>query len=828
MANASSTPWSRRIWLGLTIALVAAACLVVGIPWLQSRAQSITTAVAEGTILPGDRVRVPVFVRDSKTGKPVAGAEVLAWTKLDPSGKSFGSRFDVRDPTPKDRVILGQVRTDARGVGTLEVTAPMQGSTNIMADVNLGLDQDRLDLLTVTPPEIWLMVTTDRPSYRSGDKVRMRILSLDEARRPINRANVSIELKGPDTALSLNAVTSEFGTATGEVLLPAGAPKGRYSMVANGSYDVGAFLVDDRALPRVRVNIQTAPARFEQPLRTLVTVRQASGRPLVGARLRIYAADYFVSPVTQSTPGPTTEGVTDDQGAFSFSIDWERWRKWGPSYHVAVFVADERTDEVIRLPTRGAAIEAVSEQAKLVPQVENSVFLRVSDGEDGPFQGDVDVVGGTLQKGGLDPRGYGVLAASPGLMDRSWSATLRVTDFSEKVRSKNIEFGVDGTESTLIRPSRSIYHVGERLELTLLSPTPGMVWVALMRSNRVLDGAPALIKDGIAKLEFPVTDKLLGPVTIHAIRNRISSDQERPQPGWPLSRRWVQAENVRRVFVDAGQDPVLRLQSDRPFYTPGDVAKLRVRVERAGGASTAASVFLASVEATDRPRFALLPGDDRARLADSSRFCELEVRRWSPEILLEPNEPGGDLRTAFALAGGRGEQHVLGGTSPWERSRLHLATLRKRLGLVGVAFSGWTLLLATMAITYAVKRRPRRGGGILGIVLSVAVVGVAWWSQDPLLSAIRQEETRAPGRLVGYAPGPKDEPSARPSACTAVRDPGYFPVPAVWLPELVVDATGTKVVELPIPEAIGPHELVASAVTADGHLATARMTLEIR
>jgi hypothetical protein len=797
----------------------------------------MTTAVAGAQrLLPGDHIRLPVFVRDAVSGEPISGAEVLAWADVAPLTQPNSFGVDYGAAMPPGAQVLGRARSDPFGVAILEVTAPSQGNAGILVDTRRGLDSDRIDAVWVLRPEVWPVVSTDRPRYQPGDPVRIRALLLDETRRPVANANVQIQVSSRSNGssapvlLKATAVTSSFGAAAVEVSLPKGAPAGSYWVDANGSV-AAVFDVTNSGPPLLRADIAVASVEPGQPLHGVITVRERSGRPVVGARVRVFAAKYLGGPAALQSLSPTAEATTNEQGTIPYSVRWERWQNWSITCALAAIVeaprlGAQRVETRIDL-RRAPRVHSVAEQDKLVPGVENVVFVQVTDRQGRGFSGTVEVVGHKTRRDQDDSSGVFGVTARPASRDTAWEATVLTTDGADRSASERIHHRVDGPESTLIRPNQSVYRVGEQLELTLLSPTPGRVYVSLQRLSRVLESAEADLRDGVAHLSFPVSDKLVGPVSIYAYRDRLSRDDEPPPQRRPLGRRWVQVENLRRIHVDSDGELLLRLDTDRRVYAPGDVAKVRVHVERPGGGPVAAGVFMAAVDGSVAARYRILPGDDQTRLADSTRFCNPD-RPESPEILLRPRKAGrGDLQAAYLLAGGRAGNQARTGASLWQRRQFHLATLLRRLTLISLVCLLWTVLLSVVAITNRARGRARRGAGAVGIALAAVSAVAAWACRGAVSASLHEQEPRAPGSSRDRLPVQPDEDGGV-AVCASVSDDGYFPPPIAWIPESVTDARGRGVVDIPIPEAFGAHVFTATAITVDGRMATGRLTLEIR
>jgi hypothetical protein len=251
-AEAKSRPCPvRRLWLLLTvgIAVVASAALLFG--WARVRAQRmLTMASLAQSVLPGERVVVPVFVRDGVTGEPLAGVELVAWAHPDDPRTTYPF-VNYGDPVPASAPILGRGRTDGAGTALLEATAPSTGTGRIIVDAHRGLDTDRMTGARWRRVDRATILTTDRPAYRAGDPVRLRARLIDEQHRPIADQELTVNFEGPERAalpvypiewirgnerparFTVTVKTSRFGVGSAELRLPVDTAPGIYTAHAD-------------------------------------------------------------------------------------------------------------------------------------------------------------------------------------------------------------------------------------------------------------------------------------------------------------------------------------------------------------------------------------------------------------------------------------------------------------------------------------------------------------------------------------------------------------------------------------------------------------------
>ena len=216
-------------------------------------------AVHSSYVLPGQTHEVRVYAINPVTNRPVSGVMVRgaigpgtdAQAKAIPSSQTTGAegeallRFTVSGEVARtDREIVlegrkgGQVRRR-----TLEIT-PIVGTR--------------------------LIVNTDKRLYQPGETLRARVLVFNERKQAVAHAAVRFTLWDPDGGVVLrgDAVTNEFGIASGEWPLPEDTRLGDYPL------DVASLQLDGREDSRSSSRI--AIRRYDLPT---FTVSAALDRP---------------------------------------------------------------------------------------------------------------------------------------------------------------------------------------------------------------------------------------------------------------------------------------------------------------------------------------------------------------------------------------------------------------------------------------------------------------------------------------------------------------------------------------------------------------------
>ena len=169
-----------------------------------------------------------------------------------------------------------------------------------------------------------LFLYSDKPAYRRGQTIHMRVLALDATNlKPAAYQLVSLSIFDPNGELLAQhkTQTSEFGIATHDFDLPSGAAEGQYTLratlgdtVSERAVEVGAY-----ELPAFRVAVETDHT-FYGPGEQMTGFAQAEyffGKPVVGGQVTLRGYLY------DAEPRQVIElyGQIGESGRFEFGFD---------------------------------------------------------------------------------------------------------------------------------------------------------------------------------------------------------------------------------------------------------------------------------------------------------------------------------------------------------------------------------------------------------------------------------------------------------------------------------------------------------------------------
>jgi len=230
-----------------------------------------------------------ILVLSGKTGRPVSGATVELFTV--PDDDSTG-KFEFRR--------LDSQKTDASGQASFKLekvsncyyfhTAAKDGDFNLLCARYSGYKPALRD----KDDERRSMVYTDRAIYRPGQKILWKVLCYRPDKTPgqlspETRAKVSVWLEDEnrEKVAEAQAVTNDFGTASGEFIIPTtGRPLGGWELKASPQGQ--AYIrVEEYKRPTFEVNIEDPDQalRLNHLAKIKLSARYYFGLPLSGGKV---------------------------------------------------------------------------------------------------------------------------------------------------------------------------------------------------------------------------------------------------------------------------------------------------------------------------------------------------------------------------------------------------------------------------------------------------------------------------------------------------------------------------------------------------------------
>jgi uncharacterized protein YfaS (alpha-2-macroglobulin family) len=253
------------------------------------RAYTIVIVSDLGVITKAAPSQVLAFAADRQTGAPVVGADVRVWTD---------KKEDARLQT--DANGLAETSLPEAQYNDVRVVAVHGDDTAVVMPYSYNFSTD--------PTQDWTgYVYTDRPVYRPGDtthfKTILRLRSGEQYKVPAGQSvQVQIEDPSSKTVLQTNYSVSSFGTLHGDLVLPATAALGYYSITVNSAggaqYPIsGGFYVEDYEKPQYSVKVTPSAPRVLEGGSVTATIEADYyyGEPVAGAAVTydVHTSPYY-------------------------------------------------------------------------------------------------------------------------------------------------------------------------------------------------------------------------------------------------------------------------------------------------------------------------------------------------------------------------------------------------------------------------------------------------------------------------------------------------------------------------------------------------------
>jgi hypothetical protein len=551
----------------LVFALVLNTLQVLGLPTLAGPHE--TLVLGQDRLAPGSKAALRVLVRTA--GETIGKAEPVK-----------GAEVTVRiGRTPGVAKVVYTGRTNAGGTAEVHFAVPedLEGQASLVVETSSAGGADQIIRPITIARDYKLFLSSDKPAYRPGQMVHMRVLALDDVDlQPAVGQDVEFTILGSDgrPLTHQTATTSDYGIAGFEFRLPADAAYGYYTLqaalgdtVSERTVNVGAY-----ELPAFRVTIETGRT-FYQPgehVTGAATAEYFFGRPVANGQvaLRGYVGAPDRKPVVQVL------GETDDQGRFEFGFDLPS--ALGSSatdepvgFDLEIDVVDTAGQRagirrVLPVAAEPILVSAVPESGLLKPGVENVIFILTSYPDGQTAETTLVVVaddeGHQLATGPYGLAEFRHVPAGPDLR-----LAVQARDAQGAEGSAEFTFESEGGPATLLlRAERTAYEVGDTLRTEAL--VAGMedaaaqtVYLDIVREGQAIAALSAPVEGGRATFALDLDETTVGTLELRAYRVLPDGDTVR---------------DARRVVVDMPRQVAVAVTADKEQYHPGDTARVQI------------------------------------------------------------------------------------------------------------------------------------------------------------------------------------------------------------------------------------------------------------
>ncbi len=887
--------WAR-IAIGLGVVLVALLLVL----FTRDRKPAVsaelspleTRLLGQNRWLRGGPAALRVITTDHRSGAPVRASVKLSLARAI-DGKPTG--------TP---VVLFDGKTNA--LGTLEAgfTAPddVPGSYQLTAAVKSPLGEETLTQPIQLDESVQVMLTTDKPLYQPGQTIHLRALALDLATRKAvsgQRLTFEIEDARGNKVYKHAQKLSKFGLAGADFVLA--------NEVNMGAFTVRALLprgqaekkvrVERYVLPKFKVALTTEKAYY-LPGETVQGTVQADyffGKPVAGSAVTIAVSttDIGVSKLAELS------GKTDAQGTYKFEYvlpmafvgqAFEQGKAVVEFHGTVKDTADHAQEVFTSKPVVETPIQLVivPESRVLVPGVSNRIFLAAATPDGTPLPNMELAISTSLTRTiftqTTDVLGLATFDLIPGHEPVTLTVRARTAGGERVIVTRTLS-AAPAAEGIILRSSKSLAKVGDRLTVNALSSTRGgTIYLDVIRNKQTILTRALPVKDEIASLPLNITADMTGTVELHAYKILTNEEIIR---------------DTRVLIVTPADDLVIDVTADKETYRPGEDAKLNFQVRDQQQHPILAALGLAIVDESVFALSELQPGLEKIYFTLEKELMEpkYEIHGLTPaDVVLDEKPmpvPAAQREEArqraaavlFAAAPGQGDFDLRVNSYQQRYEKLR----EKVMDEMGKA---------QQRISNAVEKYRRKTGKLLGVdeglftlvrhgylksrdlrdhwgnffktntygnmaygwfaLMSAGLDGKwntaddltvggemafdnKWGGAGDMVFARRAMPAMAPapmaeagalndpaGMKMQHAPATTPSTAtAAPVAAAPVRIREYFPETMYWNPALITDERGMAELTVPMADSITTWRLSMTANSARGQLGSATAPLRV-
>ncbi|HXF39245.1 MAG TPA: MG2 domain-containing protein, partial [Blastocatellia bacterium] len=556
----------------------------------------VVRVFAQRAYAAGSPASVRIITADSRSGNPLRDTRV---------------KLELMNGDSATTLFTG--RTDGFGTAQVAFTLPVDnfGSRRlrVTADTTLGTVTANQPIQLERRDRI--LLTTDKPLYQPGQTIHLRALALDGpthaavADKPIV---LEVEDGKGNKVFKKRDRTDRFGVASADFELADEVNFGPYHIRAilgeaeAASTQEKTVTVERYVLPKFKVEVELSgdaakqQASYYAPGETIkgaITARYLFGKPLTNAEVNVTLTTFDV----QSVELGKLIGKTDAEGHFPFSYKLPDFfagrstQQGSAPVSIGVEVKDtaqhtETKSRNVLVAKTPILIMAVPESGRLLPGLENRVYILTSTPDGSPVQ---TTVTGNINPARIqtDASGVAIVSISAG----NEPAVLKLTAVDARGRSAQSDVKLESvaqSQSLMIRTNQAVYKVGDTIRLETISTRQrGAVYIDVVKDGQTLITRAIDTAGGRGGLSLDLTPSMFGTLEIRAYQ--ITSDAD------PISDR-------RLVYVDPADDLKVEVSAERESYKPGDEACVNFRVTDRMGRPVSAAL---GIEIVDEAVFAL-------------------------------------------------------------------------------------------------------------------------------------------------------------------------------------------------------------------------------
>ncbi|UCH92317.1 MAG: hypothetical protein JSV88_18750, partial [Candidatus Aminicenantes bacterium] len=589
----------RKVFLVLVILLIGIACVYSIYNYNREKFISPlqTMVYHPGQLIAGSDSSLRIISLERKTLDPVEDASVSIALKN-------------RKTNRKEQLFQGKTNVNGSPDIRFKVPEGFEGDCELRVNVRSPIGHDKVLIPITVRKGVKIFLTSDKALYRPGDTMYIRGLVFENS-NAVNQQKVNIQVYEPggNRVFNKELETCNYGIADADFTLGDRINTGIYTIKVNvGNYwQEKKVRVSDIAPPQFNVACTTDKAWYVpgQNIKGQVKAAYFVGKPVAQGNVR---AALYKTQKDKFEKLAEFNGLTNSRGMFNFEYQLANNKKnpinkKSPDLlyrvNVEITVQDpsfqlEKITHSIPIARDNLLIQLVPESGKPKPGLENTIYIATTypDGTPTACQLEIETwIDGnpknTKNNQTLQTNQWGIGELKLNIPPRQQDDLLHLQardnhgNIGEKVWHYSPE--ENQQESILLRTGKSIYQVGETIELTMLSTrSPGHVYLDLLKDNQVILTKDTELVNGKSHLKLQIKDNMAGTLTCCA-----RTTMKKTKPGSPVL--W----DMKKVIVQPDQDNQIELaiQPDKKKYYPGQEASINVFTRQKGkGCPTALGI----------------------------------------------------------------------------------------------------------------------------------------------------------------------------------------------------------------------------------------------
>ena len=456
--------------------------------------------------------------------------------------------------------------------------------------------------------EFKILLVTDKPLYQPGQLIHLRALALQElTMKAVAGGELTFEVEDAkgNKVFKKREKLNDFGVASADFQLADEVNMGDYriSALLGQSKAERAVTVKKYVLPKFKPVVKTDKPWYlpKETVKATVQVDYFFGKPVSGGDVKVKASTFDV----ELKEFATVATKTDAKGAVEFEVKLpdsfvgQPLEKGNAHVQIEVAVTDtaDHTETVTKSFTVANAplvLGAIPESGKLVPGIENLVYVVATSPDGSPAEAEVTLKAGKTEVSGTtNASGFVALRWTPSAQDLAPSRERRgdaiiavlisAKDKKGNVASRPLELSSEiGRDQMLVRLDKGIYRAGETVKLDCFGTfDAGRVFIDAVKGGQTMLTTAATLEKGRVEVKVPLPASLFGSLEFHVYK--ILGDGEI-------------VRDTRVVYVHPPEDLQIAIAADKESYKPAETAKIDFAVTNRDGKGVAAALGVIVVD----------------------------------------------------------------------------------------------------------------------------------------------------------------------------------------------------------------------------------------